>query len=794
MKRLLLFLAFCTLLATAPSAVSAQTIYVKASALGANNGSTWADAFTTLDAALLVAVSTSQIWVATGTYKPLSGAVPNKSFSVLVGMELYGGFAGTETALSERNYLTNVTTLSGDLNGDDVSTDLTMNRSDNSWHVIAVGTSSIPNLRAVIDGFVIRNGNTKTATADPDATKRGGGIFTTAKLTVRNCLFTENQGLIGGGLAASSAAASGLIVDNCIFDHNLSTNSSAGIQIQASTGASINRCTFRNNDTNRGTLYPNQCSNVVIDSCLFENNMAGTDRWGAGLYNWQSSYILTNSTFRGNVAHNATGMYNDGREGNDSFVVDNCVFEQNSSTSYGGSGMFNFNANFDIRNCRFTQNTAPTSAAAIYLGGETAPDGRLQNCIFEGGTAAFGAAVANYSSPGQVVAEGCTFSNNVAVTSGGALTCGFLANMVLRRCTFEGNGARFGGAIFVQNDSTALSVDSSSFVGNNSTSLGGAVYLSAGNTSRFTNTTFMVNSSDNGAALLISEDSLDIATSVIDRCLFQENFALVQAGALNIENADVTMTNTLFAGNQVLGAGAGGAVLLNGFNGKTARLTAINCTWGGNLGPLGAGLAQFEGDSGHSVVNLQNCIFSNEGDNYAVEAGAPIINSLGGNLSSDATLDTFLTATNDLNNTDPLFANPTFFDFHLLPGSPAIDQGIAAGAPTVDLEGHPRLGPPDIGSYEWGTTGTHGLSLALPLVLHPNPAVDVVRATLDNNWRGEVGLEVVDAAGRVVRHLFFAKTGEKMPLEFNVAGLPKGSYLVQVRMGTVRMSGGLVKL
>jgi len=370
MKRIFLFLAVSSLL----TAAQGQTIFVKASAAGANTGASWTDAFSTLDAALAAATPGTQIWVAAGTYKPTTGA--NKSFAVLAGIELYGGFAGTESTLSARNYLTNVTTLSGDLNGDDVSTDLTLNRSDNSWHVLTISNGNAA-LRAVVDGFVIRNGNTKVATADPDATKRGGGIFANAKATVRNCTFTENAGLLGGGLSTLGSAGSGVLVDNCIFDNNLSTNSSAGIYLSGSSSASINRCIFRNNATNRGTLYPNQCSNLVIDSCTFENNFAAPDQWGAGLYNWQSSYVMTNSTFRNNVAHNAAGVYNDGRDGNDSFVIDNCTFEQNSATNYGGSAMFNFNANYVIKNCTFKKNTAPTSAAAIYLGGSTSPNARI---------------------------------------------------------------------------------------------------------------------------------------------------------------------------------------------------------------------------------------------------------------------------------------------------------------------------------------------------------------------------------------------------------------------------------
>jgi uncharacterized repeat protein (TIGR01451 family) len=51
---------------------------------------------------------------------------------------------------------------------------------------------------------------------------------------------------------------------------------------------------------------------------------------------------------------------------------------------------------------------------------------------------------------------------------------------------------------------------------------------------------------------------------------------------------------------------------------------------------------------------------------------------------------------------DPLFTNPSATDFHLQPGSPAIDKGSSSGTPEDDFAGNPRpqgLGF-DIGAYE----------------------------------------------------------------------------------------------
>jgi hypothetical protein len=52
---------------------------------------------------------------------------------------------------------------------------------------------------------------------------------------------------------------------------------------------------------------------------------------------------------------------------------------------------------------------------------------------------------------------------------------------------------------------------------------------------------------------------------------------------------------------------------------------------------------------------------------------------------------------------DPKFVAPSSGDYHLSPGSPAIDKGLSKGAPDHDLDGYARpFGPAyDIGAYEW---------------------------------------------------------------------------------------------
>ena len=85
----------------------------------------------------------SEIWVAQGTYKPADEDDRDAAFDMVDGVEIYGGFAGYETSRSQRDYINNVTILSGDIDPDDDS--------DSYAVVTADGVGS----DTILDGFVI---------------------------------------------------------------------------------------------------------------------------------------------------------------------------------------------------------------------------------------------------------------------------------------------------------------------------------------------------------------------------------------------------------------------------------------------------------------------------------------------------------------------------------------------------------------------------------------------------------------------------------------------------------------
>ncbi len=192
-----------------PSA-RAMTRYVNAAAAGANNGSSWANAFTKLQDALAVAASGDQVWVARGVYYPDEGAGQTDgdrgaTFQLLNGVTLYGGFSGTQTVLAQRNPSLNVTVLSGDIDQNDTTdaNGVVLSDSgisgDNSYQVV---TGSGTNGTAVLDGFTVTAG-LATGGTGPCVNICGAGLFNNSgSPTLRNLVFSGNfASNAGGGMA-----------------------------------------------------------------------------------------------------------------------------------------------------------------------------------------------------------------------------------------------------------------------------------------------------------------------------------------------------------------------------------------------------------------------------------------------------------------------------------------------------------------------------------------------------------------------------------------------------------------
>ncbi len=163
-RQVRLIMAFAIFFLSFTIGANAQnTIYVKWDASGTGDGTSWTNAYTSLQSAISVAMSGDAIWVAAGTYKPTDGTDRTVSFQLKNGVAVYGGFAGTETILNQRNMRDNETILSGDIG-------ITGDNSDNTYHVVY---NYEKDNTALLDGVTITGGNANGTYNDGS----GGGIY-----------------------------------------------------------------------------------------------------------------------------------------------------------------------------------------------------------------------------------------------------------------------------------------------------------------------------------------------------------------------------------------------------------------------------------------------------------------------------------------------------------------------------------------------------------------------------------------------------------------------------------------
>lgn len=251
MTRQILFTIILIWVALIP--LSAATIYVKHDALGSNNGSSWADAYTNLQTAITAANSGDQIWIAKGTYKPTT-TTRTIYFVMKTGVSLYGGFAGTETAIDQRDIINNETILSGEIG--------TASADDNT-HMVCV--FNIVNT-ITMDGFTITGGYSNGGSIG-SWTNDGGGIMINSgcsSLVFNNLIIKNNYALWNGsGVFINS---SGSVFTNCLFVEN---TGAVAVTVYNSS-ATFTNCTFAANQTQAISSAGNYAS-VTLNNCIIND-------------------------------------------------------------------------------------------------------------------------------------------------------------------------------------------------------------------------------------------------------------------------------------------------------------------------------------------------------------------------------------------------------------------------------------------------------------------------------------------------------------------------------------------
>lgn len=328
--------------------IASSILFVKPTGSGMQDGSSWENASSDIQAKINIASPNTQIWIAAGTYKPIRPAnnlgvieLNNRdnAFVMKDNVSLYGGFSGVETSVDERDIIANPTVLSGDFNEDDVvagigKTLTISNSAENAHHVIINrGTVTIDGLKiaggAANGGFTIQIGNSSINSA------YGGGIFNiNGTLTLSNVIFTANTATdLGAGIYTINGT---LILNNCSVNQNLNIMKYGGGIYQQSGNISMHNCEVMGNysrNMSGGGIYF-YVGTVSINNSNISHN--ATNLTGGGIHNYLGTLNLLNSVISNNSANSSGGGIVSQQFVNTVTKITNCTISKNISQYVGG--------------------------------------------------------------------------------------------------------------------------------------------------------------------------------------------------------------------------------------------------------------------------------------------------------------------------------------------------------------------------------------------------------------------------------------------------------------------------
>ena len=357
----------------------------------------------------------------------------------------------------------------------------------------------------------------------------------------------------------------------------------------------------------------------------------------------------------------------------------------------------------------------------------------IQGGQFLNNSARYGGAIYNLDNSTASI-ENINFVGNQAESSGGALWIGADAEVTVDWSTFDNNLAGLdGGAIWNHGD---LIGEGLAFLNNESDANGGAIYSWTDTYTQLTNCRLSDNTAVNGGAIYNNNGMMhlyecglsnNIASGPVGGAIY--NNGPVPSGGLFLQN--VTISNNTALG----GVGGGGVYNTGNFDFRFITITEND--------PGGLRI-----DTG-SEIKIRSSILAN---NSGSDCNGIPPDSLDYNLDSDGSCG--LSGPHDLSSTDPLLEplgphGGMGLSHPLGSGSPAIDSGTPDLCIPIDQNGISRPQGPvcDRGAFEKPITMTSGPSIsglvwhdlcAVPYATPPSPPPGCI--DLDGGGLGANGI------------------------------------------------------
>ncbi|MCC6694516.1 MAG: right-handed parallel beta-helix repeat-containing protein [Candidatus Hydrogenedentes bacterium] len=304
--------------------------FVDKDAVGAGNGTSWTNAFTTIQAAINASSSGDTLWIAEGSYA--------ESLILTNGVQLFGGFSGVETLFAQRDIKAHPVII-------DARTAAGGSPADHG--VVMQGVDS-----TVLDGLTIMGANANGTAPhnsgggilcdDADstniiahctivanaATGFGGGIYcgNASSPVIFDCLIAGNSSTDDGG-GLYSTGASSPAVSRCTIGGNQSGDYGGGVACASSSAAAFTNCVISGNSAPRGGAMRISSSNVKLVNCTLSANAATIQIGGVSCTNASPEFIDTVFEDHANLA-----IHEGSTDADPS--VQGCLFNNNAGGDY----------------------------------------------------------------------------------------------------------------------------------------------------------------------------------------------------------------------------------------------------------------------------------------------------------------------------------------------------------------------------------------------------------------------------------------------------------------------------
>lgn len=492
-------------------------------------------------------------------------------------------------------------------------------------------------------------------------------------------------------------------------------------------------------DASGGGVYILSGTVTLRDCQVLHNRTSGSEARGGGIYAEGGSLYLSNSLIVSNTAYSTGGVYvrsaavlNDniiqGNAGGGAYLAGPATVSNNIIQGNAGGGVYLAGP------ATVSKNTIQSnSGGGVHvLGSSTLDNNTIQD------NSSYGCGGGAQVSSGSVTLVGNAILDNIADRGGGICVSGsvdhYVGTVVLRHNTIQGNSATSssvgdpdgGGGVYVYESDVTLS--DNLLQNNHANADGGGVYLHGGGYDSYYYSISLLNNmivnnlaEKNGGGVYVVRGRFSIDGNIVI-----SNTARMNGGGMSLGNGwPIELQGNHVLSNTAELYGGGIAIGSGGVNAQNDAIVNNTSTWegvyvsGGTLGACHWTLAN-NGDYA-LTTNGGTAILTN-----TIAASHTLAALWGSDIRADHTL-LFNSGTpcgggaSCANNLfgDPDFANPTAGDYHIGPGSAAIDAGIDAGV-LHDMDHQPRFGIPDLGADEYWAPGVLRYAY-LPMILKNYP-------------------------------------------------------------------------